>query len=348
MSGALNRRARKILAAVVSEYLQSGQAVGSRTVTRKHQIDLSPATVRNVMADLEDLGLLEQPHTSAGRVPTDSGLRFFIDSLLKIRSLTPREKEEIRSRCGIESLDLDAIIPRTSRMLSHVTSHAGVVLAPRPELQRFQHIEFVPLHGGKLLAILVTSEGTIENKLVAAELGIDDSRLERIHNYLNELLGGLTLSEVRERVLRELGEQKNRYDSLVSEALRLSKLALDATTRDAEIIVTGGANLLDSSRAGEREHFERMRELLAALEDKEVLVRLLDRTLGASGIQVLLGPETAFGPLGESSVVSMPYGPDDRPIGAVAVIGPMRMNYGKVMSVVDFTADLVSRIMGEL
>jgi heat-inducible transcriptional repressor len=157
----LNLRARKILSAVVSEYLQSGDAVGSRTITRKHGIGLSPATVRNVMADLEEMGLLEQPHTSAGRVPTETGLRFFIDSLLKVRGLSPREKDEIRSRVGVDTLDVDEVLQRTSRMLSELTRHAGIVLAPHPSLQRFRHIEFVPLRSGKYLCILVTTDGRI-------------------------------------------------------------------------------------------------------------------------------------------------------------------------------------------
>jgi heat-inducible transcriptional repressor len=342
-----NRRARKILAAIVSEFLNTGEAVGSRTVSRRHSIQLSPATVRNVMADLEEMGLLEQPHTSAGRVPTESGLRFFIDSLLKVRTLSVREKEAIRSRFGVETLDVDKVFERTSKTLSEITHHAGIVLAPNPALQRFRHIEFVALRGGKFLCVLVTSEGRIENKLIHIEFDVDERQLERIHNYLERLLRGLTLDEVRERVLTELGEEKNQYDEMVSAALRMSKAALDGGNMAADVIVAGGANLIDLGRVGDRDDLERMRDLLGTLEDKEVLAKLLDRTLNADGIQVFLGAETALGALGESSVVAMPYGPNDRPVGAIAVIGPMRMNYGKVMSVVDFTADLVSRMMAE-
>jgi heat-inducible transcriptional repressor len=351
----INRRAQKILQAVVKEYLQSGEAVGSRVVTRRHDLGLSPATVRNVMADLEELGLLEQPHTSAGRVPTDQGLRFFIDSLLKVRGLSPKEKEEIRQRYaeqgqrpGVDTVT--DVVQRTSRLLAEITRHTGIVLAPDPSLQRFQHIEFVPLSEGKLLCILVTSEGRIENKLVQVDVVVDASRLDRIHNYLDELLGGLTLTEVRRRILRELGLEKNRYDDMVSAALRLGQAALDQdeSGRAGDVVVTGQANIVDLARTDDPEMLQRMRHLLQALEDKQVMLELLDRTMHAEGIQVFLGAETAIASLAESSVVAVPYGPEERPLGAIAVIGPIRMNYSKVISVVDYTADLVSQIIADL
>lgn len=339
----INRRARKILHAVVSEYLQSGEAVGSRTVTRRHDIGLSPATVRNVMADLEEMGLLAQPHTSAGRVPTPTGLRFFIDALLKVRGLSSKEKQEIRDRTGVDSLDIDEVVQRTSRMLSEITPYAGIVLAPRPELERFQHIEFVPLRGGRFLCVLVATNGRIENRPMQLDLEIDKAQLERIHGYLELLLRGMTLEEMRKRVLEQLGDEKNRYDETVAAALRLSQAALAVPGKGEEVIVSGQANLLSTNAAGEGD-LSRMRDLLQALEDKETLVRLLDQAMGSSGIHVFLGAETAHEALGESSLVATPYGPDDHPLGAIAVIGPQRMNYGKVMSIVDFTAALVSRL----
>ncbi len=336
----LNRRAQKILHAVVTEYLHGGDAVGSRTVTRRHDLGLSPATVRNVMADLEEIGLLEQRHTSAGRVPTASGLRFFIDSLLKVRGLSAREKEDIRDR--IAAPTPDAVVQRASRLLSELTQHAAVIIAPDPAATRLHQIEFVPLRDGKLIAVLVTADGRIENRLIVDD--VDPRRLEGIHRYLNELLSGLTLDEVRERVMQQLGDDKNLYDTAVATALRLGKqLFGERAERAAGVVVTGQANLLDDELVAER-----ARDLFRTLDDKETLVRLLDRTRTAEGIQVFLGAETAMAALATSSVVAVSYGPEDRPIGALAVIGPMRMNYGKVMSVVDVTADTVSQLLAEI
>ena len=338
-SSDLSRRAQKILHAVITEYLSIGDAVGSRTVTRRHDLGLSPATVRNVMADLEEMGLLEQRHTSAGRVPTASGLRFFIDSLLKVRGLSPRERDEIRER--VIAPTPDEVVQNASRLLSDLTHHAAVIVAPHPDQQRLERIEFVPLRDGKLIAVLVTTDGRIENRLVLDD--VDPATLERIHNYLNELLAGMTIDEVRDRVTRELGEDKNKYDEAVASALRLGHAVfVSPPERSAPVVVSGQVNLLDDVQP------QHIRELLHTLEDKQTLIRLLDRTRHAEGLQVFLGAETAMQALAGSSVVAVSYGPEEQPIGALAVIGPMRMNYGKVMSVVDFTADTVSQLLAEL
>ena len=341
MSGAdLTRRAQKILHAVITEYLSVGDAVGSRTVTRRHDLGLSPATVRNVMADLEEMGLLEQRHSSAGRVPTPTGLRIFIDSLLKVRGLSAREKEEIRER--VIAPTPDEVVQNASRLLSDLTQHAAIIIAPDPDQQRLGQIEFVPLRDGKLIAVLVTTDGRIENRLILDD--VDPRRLERIHNYLNQQLSGMTLDEVREHVIHELGEDKNTYDEAISAALRLGHAVFVAQPdRSAEVLISGQSNLLDDAFAQDR-----ARDLLKTLEDKETLVRLLDRTRHAEGLQVFLGAETAMSALHGSSVVAVSYGPEDTPIGALAVIGPMRMNYGKVMSVVDVTAETVSKLLADL
>lgn len=336
----LDPRAQHLLKTLIERYVSDGQPVGSRALSRHSGLDLSPATVRNVMADLEEMGLLEQRHSSAGRVPTASGLRFFIDSLLKVRGLSPREKEEIRER--VTAPTPDEVVHRASRLLSDLTQHAAVIIAPDPDQKRLGQIEFVPLRDGKLIAVLVTTDGRIENRLILDD--VDPRRLERIHNYLNQLLSGMTLDEVKERVIRELGEDKNRYDEAVAAALRLGHAVfVDQPDRAGDVLVSGQANLLDDELAKDR-----ARDLLKTLEDKETLVRLLDRTRQAEGLQVFLGAETAMSALASSSVVAVSYGPEEAPIGALAVIGPMRMNYGKVMSVVDVTAFTVSQLLAEL
>ncbi len=342
----LTHRAKRILNAVVQEYLHTGDAVGSRTVTRRYGIDLSPATVRNVMADLEDMGLLSQPHTSAGRVPTNQGLRFFIDSLLKVRSVSAKEREEIVGRYHIQAADLDEVLQRTSRMLADLAQQATIVIAPFPERQRLEHVEFVrlPHLAGQVLAILVTAGGQVENKLIRAELPGDAGFLERVNNYLNERVAGKTLEEIRVHVLEELGAEKHDVDELATQALRLGRAAFTPEAPPG-VIVSGQAHLLVSGQSGD-DRVARMQKLLVALEEKERIVSLLDRTLEADGIQVWLGAETPFAEVADVSVVATTYGPDDRPVGSIAVIGPTRMNYSKVIPLVDFTAELVSSVLG--
>lgn len=338
----LSHRAKKILHAVVQEYLHTGETVGSRTITRRYGIDLSPATVRNVMADLEELGLLKQPHTSAGRVPTNDGLRFFIDSLLKVRSLSPAEKEQIRARYGLPPADLDEALQRTSRLLAEMSKQAAIVIAPAPERSRLEHVEFVRLRDGEILAVLVAQGGHVENRLVRVDL--DAAFLERVNNYLNELVAGRTLEEVRARVLEELGDEKNRVDELVSQALRLGQAVFTTETATPGVIVSGQANILEPAHAGDPAGVDRIRALLRTLEEKERIVEFLDRTLVADGIQVWLGAETPFADE-HLSVIATPYGPEERPVGTIAVIGPTRMNYSKVIPLVDFTAELVSDVL---
>jgi heat-inducible transcriptional repressor len=338
----INHRARKILQAVVQEFIATGDAVGSRTITKRYGLDLSPATVRNVMADLEDAGMLTQPHTSAGRVPTDAGLRYFVDTLLKVRHLAPKEREEIAARYQVSPLEFDEVMKETSLLLSELSQHTALVFAPRPEADICEHLEFVRLRESELLAVLVTRAGKVVNKIIAIDKPLSEGELERIHNYLAQLGNGLTLGEMHKRVLEELGKEKNQYDQLVSRALALGTQALEGAGR-TEVILSGQSNLFDKTADPEK-----MRSLLKALEEKRELVALLDRTMEAPGIKVFIGAETQLAPLRDMSVVASAYGPEDRPLGTLGVIGPQRMNYSKVISLVDFTAHLLSDVLNRL
>ena len=244
----LNHRARKILGAVVHEYLATGDAVGSRTITRRHGIDLSPATVRNVMSDLEEAGLLKQPHTSAGRVPTDSGLRFFVDSLLKVRSLSDKERLDLSQRYHIGGDDVESALRDAAHVLAELSTHTAVLVTPRPEIDVLEHVEFVRLRDGQLLAVLVAKSGTVQNKIITFPESLDSEELERIHNYLNDILAGLTLDEVRARVQKELADERVQYQAMAMErkALELSQRALPDA--NAEVIVSGQARLLENVR----------------------------------------------------------------------------------------------------
>jgi heat-inducible transcriptional repressor len=258
-----------------------------------------------------------------------------------VRSLSPKEREEIRARYTIPASDLDEVLQRTSRMLSELSQQAAIVIAPMAERQRLEHVEFVRLPRQQLLVVLVSQGGQVENKLLPIEVPGDAVFLERVNNYLNERIAGKTLEEVRAGVLEDLGREKHQIDDLTAQALRLGQAAFAAPEASPGVIVSGQAHLLDGEdRVG------RMRALLNALEEKERIIKLLDRTLTADGIQVWLGADTPFAEVGDLSVVATPYGPEDRPVGTIAVIGPTRMNYSKVIPLVDFTAELVSGVLG--
>jgi heat-inducible transcriptional repressor len=339
MSG-INQRARKILNAIVHEYLATGDAVGSRTVTRRHGIDLSPATVRNVMSDLEEAGLLVQPHTSAGRVPTAEGLRFFVDSLLKVRSLSPKEREELEQRYTLHTDDLDTALRDAGRVLSELSSHTVVLVTPRPDADVLEHVEFVRLRELQILVVLVTKSGQVQNKIIATPDNIPFEELERMNNYLNHILGGLTLEGVAARVQMELADERTQYQAMEKRALELSAQALP--TIGSEVIVEGQMHLLE----GEGD-VEKMKALFRALEEKRHLVGLLEQTVQAPGIRVFIGAETQIDELKDFTVVATSYGDEAKPLGTLGVIGPMRMNYSKVINLVDFTAQLVSGVIGK-
>ncbi len=355
LMNSLDPRAKKILSAIVQEYLATGDAVGSRTVTRRHGIDLSPATVRNVMSDLEGAGLLKQPHTSAGRVPTDQGLRFFVDSLLKVRTMTSKERVELAARYTMPTDDVDGAFREASRVLAELSSNTIVVVMPTPARDMLEHLEFMRLPSGQLLAVIVTKSGQVHNKIINPERPIAHEELERIHNYLKQHLGG-TLDEVRARIERELGEERVQYDALKKRALELSQQALGqgGASDASELIIEGQARLLESisqTVSTDPAQLDRLKALFRTLEDKRHLCDLLERTVQAEGIQVFIGAESHIKELEDFAVVATPFsvGGEEgmRPLGTLGVIGPTRMNYSKVINLVDFTAQLVSGVIGK-
>ena len=356
MTTDINNRARRILAAIVHEYLATGDAVGSRTVTRRHGIDLSPATVRNVMSDLEDAGLLKQPHTSAGRVPTDQGLRFFVDSLLKVRTVSGREREELRQRYHINTDDLDSALRDASRVLAELSSHTVVLVTPRPESEILQHVEFVRLRDNQLLAVLVGKSGHVQNKIVTTSEPISTEELEGVHRYLNERLTGLTLEEVRAKVKAELEDDRARYQALEKKTLEMRAREIQsqamAEVDRGEVIIEGPGRLLENVGGEAEERLAKLKALFRTLEERRHLVDLLDHTMSADGIRVFIGAETQIDELSDFSVIAAPYGQradkgsdEPRPLGTLGVIGPTRMNYSRVIALVDFTAQLVSGVI---
>lgn len=334
-------RAKKVLHAVVCEYLATGEAVGSQTLVRRYSLDISPATVRSVMGELEEIGLLRHTHTSAGRIPTDRGLRLYVDSLLRIRSLSVSEKEEIRGRLGPRR-ETQEVMQRVSRLLRELSHLAVVVQTPRQESDPISHIEFVRLREGQLLAVIATTSGQIQNKLVHADVTLSHSDLDRINNYLNSLVAGLTLEKMRARVLLEIERDKaqSARDPVLAQALGLAAAAVPEADSTDKILLDGQANLI-----AEAADLDRARSVLRTLEEKDQIARLLDRTLNAPGICVFIGAEASLANLDDISVVAASYGGEDHPLGTIGVIGPSRMNYSKVIPLVDFTADVITEML---
>jgi heat-inducible transcriptional repressor len=337
----IGSRAKKVLHAVVSEYLATGEAVGSHTVARRYALEVSPATVRAVMGELEDEGLLRHQHASAGRIPTDRGLRLYIDTLLRVRSLSHSEKEGIRGQLG-PATEIQDIMQRTARLLRELSHLAVVVQAPRPKSDEVSHLEFVRLREGQLLAIIATTCGQIQNKVVHVDFPLSPGDLDRINNYLNSLVAGLTLDDMRRAVLAEIASERARSarDPVLARALGLAAAAMPAAERAGEILFDGQSNLI-----AEAADLERARCALRTLEEKDQIVELLERTLAAPGICVFIGTEANLADLDDISVVAASYGSDERPLGTIGVIGPSRMNYSRVIPLVDFTADVVTEML---
>jgi heat-inducible transcriptional repressor len=339
MTGDLNDRSRHILQVIIEEYIATAEPVGSRTITRRDGVNLSPASVRNVMSDLEEMGFLSSPHTSAGRIPTDRAYRFYVNTLLQLGKVSNAQEEQLLERLPLQGGDASRILRETSRMLSSLSHCAGIVLAPRFTENVLRHLEFVKLGGRRLLAILVTEHGIVHNKLVELQEDISGEDLVRMTNYLNTLLQGLPMTEVRRRLIEQMQNDKVKYDSLLDRALRLSKQALADT--EADLFIVGQSTFFNQPEFADT---SRMKELFRAFEEKGQLLELLDRCLAADGVQIFIGNETNLNPAG-MSVITSAYRSGSRKLGVLGVIGPTRMGYASVIPIVDYTARLVSRLL---
>jgi heat-inducible transcriptional repressor len=340
MQSDLNDRSKQILEAIIEDYILTAEPVGSRTITRRHPFAISPATVRNVMSDLEEMGYLASPHTSAGRVPTDKAYRLYVDSLLAVRRVSRNEREEIRRRCCIDGRDIGSVLRDTSRILSSVSHYMGVVLAPRFTAAVLRQIEFVKLSGNRILVILVSQTGSVQNKIIESDGQINLADLERMNNYLNEMLQGLTITQVKSRLIIEMQDEKTRYDSLMSQAITLSQKTM--ADSDSEIFLEGQTNIMELPEFSD---VTRMKEIFRTFEEKNHLVSLLDRCMDAEGFNIFIGAESRLSEMAGISVITSTYRTGRNSLGVLGVIGPTRMGYAKVIPVVDYTAKLVSRLL---
>jgi heat-inducible transcriptional repressor len=341
VSPQLSKRARSILYAVVTEFIATGEPVGSRTLAKKYALDLSAATIRNVLADLEDAGYLAQPHTSAGRVPTEAAFRLFIDALMRIRLLSGDEEARIRELFAELHPGTD-LLREGGKLLADLTGTVAVMMRPRIESRTVLKIRFIPTRPGELLSVIVLSDGTVENRFITIETMLGDSDLERLHNMLEESVSGRTLSDVREYFAGSLVERRDELAGLHQLGLTLVTAAIDRVDRSMDIVIEGQARLLERPELANTDY---LKELMRALEDRERLVMLLDRALSSARVQVFLGDETRGSGGYSVSVVAAPYHEDGRPGGAVGVLGPTRMDYPGVVPLVGATAEAISQAL---
>jgi heat-inducible transcriptional repressor len=328
----VSERALRFLKALIERYIREGLPVGSRTLAKEAGLDLSPATVRNIMADLEDMGFIVAPHTSSGRVPTVSGYRLFVDSLLTIKPLT--EQEVATLRLQLERLtDAATMLENASQVLSGVTHMAGVVMLPRRDQNAFRQIEFLPLSGTRVLAILVTGEGEVNNRIIHTDHPYSPAQLEQAANFLNQIFTGQDMQQVRKRLLDDLKSTHARMDEIM-----MAHRVVEAAERKDDFYIAGQTNLMEFT---ELATLDRLKQLFDAFTTKSEILHLLDRCVEAEGVQIFIGEESGYQLLDDCSLVTAPYRIDDQVIGVLGVIGPSRMDYRRVIPIVDVTARLL-------
>lgn len=340
----LTDRARDVFRVVVESYLGSGAPVGSRTISKIGAMNLSPASIRNVMQDLEELGLLAAPHTSAGRMPTETGLRLFVDGMMQAAEPSADERAAIESRLS-GSGPIEEALAAATAALSGLSACAGLVLVPTRE-PRLKQFAFASLSADQALAVLVGDDGSVENRVIGLPRGMTPSALAEAGNYMTAKLSGLTLSEAAATIAREIGREKTALDAAARELVvrGLADWAKDNAQRPV-LIVRGAANLIDEQAAA---NLDRVRQLLDEIEGKEEISRLLESAREGSATKVFIGAENKLFALSGSSVIAAPYhGADGRVVGVVGVIGPTRLNYARVVPMVDFTAQTLSRLMNK-
>jgi heat-inducible transcriptional repressor len=337
----LDDRSRSLLKSLVEHYITDGQPVGSRALSRFSGLDLSPATIRNVMADLEEAGFVASPHTSAGRIPTSRGYRLFVDSLLTVRPLEARQLGEMEG--ALQGRPANQIIASASQLLSGLTHFAGVVMVPRRAPSRIRQIEFLTLSEKRILLIIVTTDGDVQNRVLTTEKSYTSSELVSAANYLNQNFAGMDFEQIRQRLSVEIQQLREDIKPLMTQALEAGDAALSENT--APYVISGERNLLDVEELSS--NMKRLRELFDLFEQRSSLIRLLDVSNSAAGVKIFIGGESGIATLDECSVVAAPYVVDGQVLGSVGVIGPTRMAYERVIPIVDITAKLLSSALSQ-
>jgi heat-inducible transcriptional repressor len=333
----LNERARLLLKAMIERYIVDGQPVGSRTLSQESGLDLSPATVRNVMSDLEDLGFIVSPHTSAGRIPTDKGMRLFVDNLIRIREPKPNMIQTLSSQLNVSS-GRKELIASASSALSGLTHMAGVVTVPTRAYLEIRRIEFIKLSGKKVLAVLVVSNGEVENRVLDLSREFSRTELEQAANTLNEHFSGRRVSTVRKSLLSDMQQTRESMNSMMQDAITLAEKLFTEPEQQSAFIMAGQVNLMEFA---ELSNVDKLRALFEAFNQQRDILHLLDQCLGAKGVRIYIGEESGYKIFDGMSLVTSTYEVDDEVVGVLGVIGPSRMAYSKVIPIVDVTAKLL-------
>jgi len=341
MAAKLTDRGQQILEAIIEEYIATAQPVGSKALTQNQGIKLSPASVRNVMAELEELGYLVSPHTSAGRIPTEKGYRFYVDTILRVSEMDRSQKDQIELHYRQQGLQMTDMLREASRTLSSISHYTGLVMIPRLKATIFRDIEFVKLSPRLILAVFVTQSGLVQNKLVEVDEDLSPRELEKITNYLNQTMTGLSIQDVRTRIITEMAQEKALYDQLMRRAFTLSSAAL-VDESNGDVIIEGASRFLEQPEFSD---LDCMKRIVQTFEQKSALVELLDRGLETKGVQVIIGSETEHTELSDCSLITAAYSGKRGTLGTLGVIGPNRMPYATIIPIVDYTASLISRLL---
>ena len=341
MAAKLTDRGQQILEAIIEEYIATAQPDGSKALTQNQGIKLSPASVRNVMAELEELGYLVSPHTSAGRIPTEKGYRFYVDTILRVSEMDRSQKDQIELHYRQQGLQMTDMLREASRTLSSISHYTGLVMIPRLKATIFRHIEFVKLSSRLILAVFVTQSGLVQNKLVEVDEDLSPRELEKITNYLNQTMTGLSIQDVRTRIITEMAQEKALYDQLMRRAFTLSSAAL-VDESNGDVIIEGTSRFLEQPEFSD---LDCMKRIVQTFEQKSALVELLDRGLETKGVQVIIGSETEHTELSDCSLITAAYSGKRGTLGTLGVIGPNRMPYATIIPIVDYTASLISRLL---
>jgi heat-inducible transcriptional repressor len=333
----ISERAAILLKALVERHIRDGLPVGSKTLLQEVGLPISAATIRNVLSDLEERGLLHSPHTSAGRVPTAQGYRLFVDTLLKVKPLEEAALSALRAQLNPDRSSAD-LVQSASTLLSSITAQAGLVTVPRQEAQQLRQVEFLPLSGDRVLVILVVNEREVQNRIIHTQSVFTERQLRRAAAMVNQRFAGQPLQQIQQQLLREMRDARSQIDNYLQAALDLATKALDQQEEE-DCVVVGESRLLDNATA---EEVLKLRELFEVFEQKKDLLHLLERCIRAQGVQIFIGEEAGYAVFGDYSVVTAPYYDGTRPLGVLGVIGPTRMAYERVIPIVDITARMLS------